>query len=114
MEEAVAKQTLVQLIDDLDGGQAEETVSFSLDGADYTIDLSKSNADKLRKGLADFVTHANKVGGRRKRAVAGAAGRDKAQNQAIREWARESGEPISERGRIPEALVLKFQAAHGG
>jgi hypothetical protein len=111
----VAKQTVVQLLDDIDGGQADETVTFSLDGVDYQIDLSTSNADKLRKGLSEYVGHATKVGGRRKRgAVAGAAGRDKAQNQAIREWARETGEPISERGRIPEALVLKFQAVHGG
>lgn len=112
----MAQRTIVELIDDLDGGQADESVSFSLDGAEFTIDLSKDNADKLRGLLAEFVEHARKAGGRKQR-VAGAkttvkAGGDKAQNQAIREWARSTGEKISDRGRIPQELVTRFQEAH--
>jgi Lsr2 len=112
----VAQRTIVELIDDLDGGQADESVSFSLDGVEFTIDLSKDNADKLRGLLAEFVEHARKTGGRKQR-VTGAkttvkAGGDKAQNQAIREWARSTGEKISDRGRIPQELVTRFQEAH--
>lgn len=114
----MAQRTIVELVDDLDGTEASESVSFGLDGVEYTIDLSEGNAKKLRDGLANFVEKAQRVGGRKQRG-AGAktsvhAGGDRAQNQAIREWARSQGEKISDRGRIPAELVTKFQAAHGG
>ena len=51
----MAQRTHVQLIDDLDGSTADETVSFGLDGTAYEIDLSSSNATLLRKSLADYV-----------------------------------------------------------
>jgi nucleoid-associated protein Lsr2 len=111
----VAQRTIVELIDDLDGSQAEESVSFSLDGVEFTIDLSSENADKLRDSLAEFVEHARKAGGRKQRPITKTtvkAGGDKAQNQAIREWARSQGEKISDCGRIPQELVSKFQEAH--
>jgi hypothetical protein len=112
----MAQKTIVQLIDDLDGGEANESVSFGLDGVEYTIDLSEENAKKLREGLTSFVEKAQRVGGRKQRGgatTAVKAGGDRAQNQAIREWARSQGEKISDRGRIPAELVAKFQAAHG-
>ena len=112
----MAQKTIVQLIDDLDGGEANESVSFGLDGVEYTIDLSDGNATKLRENLATYVEKAQRVGGRKHRGAASTtvkAGGDRAQNQAIREWARSQGEKISDRGRIPAELVAKFQAAHG-
>ena len=110
----MAQKTIVQLVDDLDGGAADESVTFGLDGVEYTIDLSTANATLLRKGLADFVANATRVSGRKQRATKTPvqAGGDKAQNQAIREWARRQGEKISDRGRLPQELVGRFQAAH--
>jgi hypothetical protein len=111
----VAARTVVHLVDDVDGGEADETVTFSLDGVDYTIDLSASNADSLRKALAEFVGAARRGG----RASKGGGktqvrpGGDRAQNQAIREWARRNGHPVSERGRIPSDLITRFQEANG-
>jgi hypothetical protein len=110
----VAARTVVHLVDDVDGGEADETVTFSLDGVDYTIDLSASNADSLRKALAEFVGAARRGG----RASKGGKtqvrpGGDRAQNQAIREWARRNGHPVSERGRIPSDLITRFQEANG-
>lgn len=112
----MAARTVVHLIDDVDGGEADETVNFSLDGVDYTIDLSSANADGLRKALAEFVDVARRTGGR----VSKGGGRtqvkpggDRAQNQAIREWARHNGHQVSERGRIPAELIAQFQAAQG-
>jgi hypothetical protein len=103
-------------VDDVDGGEADETVTFSLDGVDYTIDLSHGNADGLRKSLAEFVGSARRIG----RTSTKGGGRtqvrpggDRAQNQAIREWARRNGHPISERGRIPADLITRFQEANG-
>src|SRR5882757_3624480 len=111
----MAQKTIVELIDDLDGSKADENVTFAVDGVEYSIDLSGDNASKLRGALAPFVDNAQRVGGRKQRGVNTArtavkAGGDKAQNQAIREWARSKGEKISDRGRIPHDLVARFQA----
>jgi hypothetical protein len=59
----MAEQIIKRLIDDIDGGEAEETVQFSLDGVPYEIDLSSANAKKVRDSLAPFVEHARKAGG---------------------------------------------------
>lgn len=111
----MAARTVVHLIDDLDGGEADETVNFSLDGVEYAIDLSSSNADGLRKALAEFVGSARRTGGRATRAAKTQVrpGGDRAQNQAIREWARRNGHQVSERGRIPAELIAQFQQANG-
>src|SRR5437879_3082805 len=103
----MAQKVTVSLVDDLSGSQADETVSFGLDGKSYEIDLSSKNADKLRGALADYVAAARKPGGGRK-ASAGAARRpvvDREQNQAIREWARSKGMKVNDRGRIPSEVV---------
>lgn len=111
-------QTLqVLLVDDLDGGPAEETVSFSLDGTDYEIDLSAEHAARLRDDLAVWVGHARRTtAGRRARATSGAGtsgaggGADVA---AVRAWARENGHTVNERGRVPAAVVEAYRAATG-
>jgi nucleoid-associated protein Lsr2 len=112
----MAKQVITLLTDDLDGGEADRTVEFGLDGVNYTIDLSEKNAGKLRKALDPFLNSATRVGRspvaspiRRNGASAGGrASRD--ENQAIREWANKNGHPVSERGRIPSHIV---EAYHG-
>ncbi|QUQ66328.1 histone-like nucleoid-structuring protein Lsr2 [Kutzneria sp. CA-103260] len=111
----MAQKTIVELVDDLDGGVASESVAFGLDGIEYSIDLSTENAKRLRETLSTYVDSARRVGGRKQRAIGRPTGRtgDKAQNQAIREWARSQGEKISDRGRIPAELVTRFQAANG-
>ncbi|MEJ2579399.1 MAG: Lsr2 family protein, partial [Kineosporiaceae bacterium] len=60
----MVQKTQVILIDDIDGGEADETVSFALDGVSYEIDLSEGNAEGLRESLADWIGHARRVGGR--------------------------------------------------
>ena len=111
----MAARTVVHLVDDVDGGEADETVTFSLDGVDYSIDLSHTNAGSLRKALAEFIGAARRNGrtGKSGGRTAVRPGGDRAQNQAIREWARRNGHPISERGRIPADLITRFQEANG-
>ena len=113
----MAKQVITLLTDDLDGGEADRTVEFGLDGVNYTIDLSEKNAGKLRKALDPYLTVATRVGRSggglatsRRGAVAttGRASRD--QNQAIREWANKNGYEVSERGRIPSSIVEAYHA----
>ena len=112
----MAKQVITLLTDDLDGGEADRTVEFGLDGVNYTIDLSEKNAGKLRKALDPFLNAATRVGRsnaisparRSSPASTGRASRD--QNQAIREWANKNGFEVSERGRIPSHIVEAYHS----
>jgi hypothetical protein len=115
----VAKQIIHKLVDDLDGGDADETVKFALDGIQYEIDLSKKNADKLRDLFAPYVGSGTRVGrggvvvgGRAARGRGGATA-DREQNRAIRAWAKNAGKDISDRGRIPQEIVDEFHAKAG-
>jgi hypothetical protein len=112
----VAQRTILELVDDLDGGKADETVTFALDGVEFEIDLSAENAARLRDTFAEYVGHARRTGGRKTRATASTAkvtsGNGKPDTQAVREWARSQGETVAERGRVPQALVIRFQEAH--
>ena len=86
------QRVVTELVDDIDGSTAEETVSFSLDGVEYEIDLSKQNASNLRKGLDEYVSHGRRTGGRAKRGPAkGRPGADKTDTGAIRDWAQSHG-----------------------
>ena len=109
----MARQTTVTLVDDLDGSEAEEQVEFSVDGRSYEIDLSTVNASRLRDALAPFISAARRTGARRAAApVPARASSDRAQNQAIREWATTQGMKVSERGRIPTNVLTAYHSAH--
>jgi hypothetical protein len=113
----MARKVLVRLVDDLDGLPSEgvATVTFSLDGVTYQIDLNEANASKLRDGLADFVAAGRRIGGRIKRgSSAGGRSTGSGDGPAIREWAREQGHELAERGRIPSHIVDAFHAANRG
>ncbi|WP_329111311.1 Lsr2 family protein [Micromonospora sp. NBC_01699] len=111
----MAKQIITVLTDDLDGGDADRTVEFALDGISYTIDLSEGNAGSLRKLLDPYIAAGTRVGrggvGPR-RPVTGATPTrsDREENRAIREWAVSNGHEVSERGRIPGAVVEAYKA----
>ena len=108
---SMAQKVQVLLVDDLDGSEATETVSFGLDGASYEIDLSSGNAGKLRNELAHYVEHARKAStpARRRRARTG-PGRER--SAQIRAWAKQRGYKVNERGRIPANIVAEYEAAH--
>ncbi|GAB1688772.1 histone-like nucleoid-structuring protein Lsr2 [Krasilnikovia sp. M28-CT-15] len=114
----MAKQIVTVLTDDLDGGEADRTVEFALDGVNYTIDLSDRNTGKLRKALEPYISAGTRVGrsqidnrGRGRRGAAVPASRSsREQNQAIREWAAKNGYEVSDRGRIPTSVVDAFNS----
>jgi len=112
----MAQKVTVLLVDDIDGGSADETVSFSLDGVSYEIDLSTKNAKAFRDSLAQYVGTARRVGGRSSggRATRGARRGRGGDNRTaeIREWARKNGHKVNERGRIPAAVVEAYDKAH--
>jgi Lsr2 len=107
----MAKQVIERLVDDLDGGEAEETVPFSLDGISYEIDLSSTNAKKLRDSLEPYLQGARRqsILGRRRRPRA-ASSRERSAD--IRAWAKAHGIQVNERGRIPGHVVEQYEEAH--
>ncbi|MGH3784142.1 MAG: histone-like nucleoid-structuring protein Lsr2 [Pseudonocardiaceae bacterium] len=112
----MAQVTKVELIDDLSGDEADETVTFGLDGVVYDIDLSANNAGILRDIFADYVNVGRKVSklippiARRNTTASTRTSRD--QTAAIREWARQAGHAVSDRGRISATVTTAFQEAH--
>ncbi|HEU5471504.1 MAG TPA: Lsr2 family protein [Actinophytocola sp.] len=113
----MAQKVIVELVDDLDGTATDgiSTVSFSIDGADYEIDLNESNAEHLRGTLEEFIAAARRTGGRAKR-NSGSAGpsrpaASREQTRAIREWARQNGFDLADRGRIPANVIEAFEEA---
>lgn len=111
----MVQKTQVVLIDDIDGTEGDETVTFALDGVSYEIDLSAAHAAELRDSLAQWIGHGRKTASRTApRATSGSRrGRtDREQLQKIREWARDNGHTVNDRGRIPGRVLEAYEAAH--
>ncbi|MFL6107686.1 MAG: Lsr2 family protein [Marmoricola sp.] len=103
----MAQKVSIVLVDDIDGSDAEETVSFALDGRDYEIDLNSKNAAGLRDALAPYVGHARRAGSRKRgRSGGGPSPAD------IRSWARENGFEVPDRGRVSQQVKDAYVAAH--
>ncbi|MEV6955134.1 Lsr2 family protein [Streptomyces sp. NPDC051183] len=112
----MAQKVQVLLVDDLDGGEADETVTFALDGKTYEIDLTTANAEKLRGLLDPYTKGGRRTGGR------AAAGRAKTRAAAvsgnpdtaeIRAWAKSQGLSVNDRGRVPAEIREAYENAKG-
>ncbi|WP_329456396.1 histone-like nucleoid-structuring protein Lsr2 [Streptomyces sp. NBC_01497] len=111
----MAQKVQVLLVDDLDGGEADETVTFALDGKTYEIDLTTANADKLRGLLDPYTKSGRRTGGR------GATGRGKGRvvtggnkdTAEIRKWAKDNGYNVNDRGRVPAEIREAYEKANG-
>ena len=109
----------VSLIDDFDGTEASETVKFSLDGKSYEIDLSKPNANELRRTLRPYIDRSRTA--RRstaaRRATKGSSGRGPARRSEgydrteVRAWAKANRSKVAPRGRISNDVVEKWRKA---
>ena len=107
----MARTTVVTIVDDIDGSEGAETVTFSFGGQSYEVDLSAKNRDKFQKALQPFIDSGRRAG--RQGAARSARTRTSRSNSgAIRAWAAEQGLTVSERGRIPASIVAKYEAAH--
>ncbi|MBZ4318291.1 MULTISPECIES: histone-like nucleoid-structuring protein Lsr2 [Streptomyces] len=112
----MAQKVQVLLVDDLDGGEADETVTFALDGKTYEIDLTTANADKLRGLLEPYAKNGRRTGGRSAgrsrggRAASAGASQDTAK---IRAWAKENGYNVNDRGRVPADIREAYEKANG-
>ncbi len=113
----MAQKVNVVLVDDIDESEASETVSFALDGTQYEIDLNSSHAEQLRDAMASWVGHARRAGRTTAPRKAGrsrpaAAGSDREHTQQVREWARQNGHEVSDRGRLSAKVIEAYEAAH--
>jgi hypothetical protein len=124
----VASKVLVQLVDDIDGGEADQTVTFGLDGASYEIDLTETHAEELRASVDKFVQSARRIGGRstttRRPSTSRANGKAvaappearavnlPASQDTIRAWARSNGFTVGDKGRLAKAVIDAFKEAN--
>jgi hypothetical protein len=115
----MVQKQVVQLVDDIDGTEAHQTVHFSIDGKNYIIDLHNGHAAQLRDALGRYTKHA-RVNANAKAAAApkvrGVASAQAAAKRehlaAVRVWARANGYVVNERGRIPDNILEAYAAAH--
>lgn len=121
----MAQKTIVTLVDDLTGEEAEHisTVEFTLDGMAYELDLSDENSTNLHDALSEYVKAARKIGGRRRsgprpgRAIKNtgrAAGYNRETLKSIREWAKKNGHNVSDRGRLSAKVVQAWETVQAG
>ena len=104
----LARKTTIQLIDDIDGTEADATVSFALDGVQYEVDLTDTHATELHNTITEWAEKGRRVAGRR-------TTRTKAtttdETRLIRAWAKDNGYTISDRGRVPASIQTAYQEA---
>ncbi|MER7796199.1 Lsr2 family protein [Microbacterium sp. NPDC096154] len=114
----MARKIVHQLVDDIDGTVLEpgegETVLFSLDGKSYEIDLTAENAQNLRDAFADYISAARRMSSGASSSSASRGRRRGGQTDyaPIREWAKKNGYTVSERGRVPAAIIEAYEAAN--
>ncbi|WP_433221267.1 histone-like nucleoid-structuring protein Lsr2 [Dactylosporangium sp. CS-047395] len=113
----MAKRVVEELLDDIDGSKADLSMTFGMDGRQYTIDLAEANAERLRAAFAPYVAAARKTGRiaghAQGPAAAGSARNDRERNRQIRDWALNHNIPVSDKGRLAHDVVVRFQEAGG-
>ena len=110
----MAQKVIVELIDDLDGGpigSGGETISFAVNGVEYTIDLNDENAAEFHRTMDRYISRASRAGGRQSTRAAKPTATG-ASTQQIREWAAANGYNVSNRGRIAADIVKAYTAVH--
>ncbi len=121
----MARTTIVQLTDDIDGSEADQTVEFSYKGKPYSLDLNDKNASELDDVLAPYIAAAEKAGGAQPRTASrssrsgGSRQRSSSPSTTtgpdpkdVRRWAEANGVQLSARGRIPGSIIEQYQAAN--
>lgn len=108
----MARTTVIVLEDDLDGGNATEQLTFSIDGVEYEIDLNEANAQQLRNLFDPYMSAGRRKAGRPRRHAPGATRHTPKQLQEIREWARSNGHTVADRGRIPQSVLDSYAEAN--
>ncbi|MFI7482459.1 Lsr2 family protein [Kocuria sp. M1R5S2] len=107
----MAQSVQIILEDDLEGGPADQTVQFGLDGRHYEIDLSTTNAEKLREALRPFVASGRRAQNKPARTTGPRSSGGNPETAKIRAWAKENGYEVSDRGRVHQSIKDAYYAA---
>ena len=107
----MAQSVKIILEDDIEGGPADETVQFGLDGRQYEIDLSTANAEKLREALRLYAAAGRRAQGKPARTIRPRSSGGNPETAKIRAWAKENGHQVSDRGRIHQSVKDAYYAA---
>lgn len=109
----MAKKVIEVLVDDLTGTEINagdgESIEFAYRGTNYSIDLTRDNADKFDQALATYIAAATKISGRRARPTHRTNA--KPDSAAVRAWAASNNIELAARGRIPASVLEQFEAA---
>ncbi|QPL05291.1 MULTISPECIES: histone-like nucleoid-structuring protein Lsr2 [Actinomyces] len=108
----MAQKTQIILVDDVDGSEATQTITFALDGVSYEIDLNDEHAAALRESIEEWSSKARRIAGRRTPGTRRRRSSSAGETQRIREWARERGMEVSDRGRISAEIRAAYEKAH--
>jgi hypothetical protein len=117
----VARQVVVT--GDLDGSPDAQTITYSVEGKEYEIDLAEKNAQKLRDTLSPFVKKSRPLerqavipssarSGTRRKSSAGGGSSGRSDIGDIRPWAQAQGMKVAGRGRIKKEIIDAYDEAH--
>lgn len=104
----MAKKTVVEWVDDIDGTAASETVTFTIDGSRYEIDLSEKNAAKLRKTMSGWIDASRRSSNRRTKSAPPKT--DSSESTKARKWAQDNGLDVGPRGRLRSEVIDAYRA----
>ncbi|MDX2358924.1 Lsr2 family protein [Dietzia sp. PP-33] len=111
----MAQHFQVRYTDDIDGtdlGETSNTITFAFEGKEYSIDLSDENAEAFREAVAPYIQAGHRVTGSKAKTARKTTTVASGNTKAIREWARNNGYDISDRGRIPADVADAYAAAN--
>ena len=108
----MAQKVTVNLVDDIDGTPAAETIQFGFGGRALEIDLSAANAKQMRETFGYYADHAREAGTTAQRGTRRRTKTSREHTRQVRDWAREQGHELSDRGRIPAHIAAEYEASH--
>lgn len=103
---ATNKYQVVEVLSDISGEKGASTVTYSVNGQSYSIDLTEPEAKEFHEMLSPYIS-VSSVGKRR-----GPRLRSTPEETArIREWAQRTGHQLTPAGRIPAETRIAYADA---
>lgn len=105
-------------IDDLTGAVYDEgegrTVRIAVDDESTAVDLTNDNINELKRLLSPYFQKSTQrtTNGNSRPMIAPRVAETREGMQAIRKWAKKNNYKVSERGRIPYAVMDAYTKAH--
>jgi hypothetical protein len=109
----MARKQVTLFIDDITGQEASDgaTHTFSLNGVQYEIDLAPDTYDEMADAFGPYIKAARKVGASRRRRSPRVPHEGPSAGE-VRQWAKDNGYEVNERGRVPAEVRQAYDAAH--